>query len=553
MHQRFLIFLCFSAVLGLSGCDRQVSAFKDYLIEKKAEQGDAEAMYQLAMRLKSSDATRSFEWMLKAADAGHALAQEEAIDRFIRRESPFHDYDQAYAYSLKLAKTGNALAQSQLAWLLVNGYGAERNFSEGLQWYIQAAGQGHAYSMQYLGFMYFTGMGVAGDNQKAFQWFKKAAEKGQKESQLLLAHMYEQGVGTAANPAQAQHWFDAVAPYREQIEQGRSMIPEFDLDDSSIADRVKSQAEINRNSQGQPSAYFEQDSQPFYQLYNLALDYLHSSAGGSSHAQAFKILNQLDIHHEGVSYDLAEMYRQGLGTAQNAAKAAALYEQSHQAGNWQASYRLGEMYLNGASGIAQNDQKALYWFKEYQKKMPSGAGDKIALLYARNAHTPAEMKKAMQDLEKLAALGSQEAIFQLAQFYESGTGTAKNEEQALYWYKRLADRGNPQALEKMGDLYMKGAAGVIKDRQAAYDCYLQAAMRKNRAAEQKMLKLAETAPASQQFELAMSYAEGALSSSPLNQAETAEKLMNMAAAKGHQQARFYLESKRRPHQEAGRN
>lgn len=384
MHQRFLIFLCFSAVLGLSGCDRQVSAFKDYLIEKKAEQGDAEAMYQLAMRLKSSDAKRSFEWMLKAADAGHALAQEEAIDRFIRRESPFHD------------------------------------------------------------------------------------------------------------------------------------------------------------------------SQRFYQLYNLALDYLHSSAGGNSHAQAFKIFNQLDIHHEGVSYDLAEMYRQGLGTAQNAAKAAALYEQSHQAGNWQASYRLGEMYLNGASGIAQNDQKALYWFKEYQKKMPSGAGDKIALLYARNAHTPAEMKKAMQDLEKLAVLGSQEAIFQLAQFYESGTGTAKNEEQALYWYKRLADRGNPQALEKMGDLYMKGAAGVIKDRQAAYDCYLQAAMRKNRSAEQKMLKLAETAAASQQFELAMSYAEGALSSSLLNQAGTAEKLMNMAAAKGHQQARFYLESERR-HQEASRN
>lgn len=52
MHQRFLIFLCFSAVFGLSGCDRQVSAFKDYLIEKKAEKGDAEAMYQLAMRLK---------------------------------------------------------------------------------------------------------------------------------------------------------------------------------------------------------------------------------------------------------------------------------------------------------------------------------------------------------------------------------------------------------------------------------------------------------------------------------------------------------------------
>lgn len=363
--------------------------------------------------------------------------------------------------------------------------------------------------------------------------------------------MYEQGVGTAANPAQAQHWFDAVAPYREQIEQGRSIIPEFDLDDSSIADRVKSQAEINRNNQGQPSAYFEQDSKRFYQLYNLALDYLHSSAG-SSHAQAFKIFNQLDIHHEGVSYHLAEMYRQGLGTAQNAVKAAALYEQSHQAGNWQASYRLGEMYLNGASGIAQNDQKALYWFKEYQKKMPSGAGDKIALLYARNAHTPAEMKKAMQDLEKLAALGSQEAIFQLAQFYESGTGTAKNEEQALYWYKRLADRGNPQALEKMGDLYMKGAAGVIKDRQAAYGCYLQSAMRKNRTAEQKMLQLAETAAASQQFELAMSYAEGALSSSPLNKAGTAEKLMNMAAAKGHQQARFYLESKRR-HQEAGRN
>lgn len=80
----------------------------------------------------------------------------------------------------------------------------------------------------------------------------------------------------------------------------------------------------------------------------------------------------------------------------------------------------------------------------------------------------------ISQLEMNAKAGDPASAFALGRFYESGTGVARNPEQAAAWYRAAADKGYAKAQNEIGVLYWIGE-GVEKDKAEAVRWYHKAA------------------------------------------------------------------------------
>ena len=125
------------------------------LVVNRAEQGDAEAQYNLAQRYFHGD------------------------DRTVK------DYTEAAKWYHKAAEQGHALAQNNLGYCYAKGRGVPEDKTEGVRWYLKAAEQGNAMAQCNLGHCYFSGDGVDKDHTEALKWYRKAAEQGYAEAQRM--------------------------------------------------------------------------------------------------------------------------------------------------------------------------------------------------------------------------------------------------------------------------------------------------------------------------------------------------------------------------------
>ena len=116
-------------------------------LRKKAEEGDAEAQYKLAMCYdKDAEFCEFTEWIEAAAEQGYAPAQYELGKSLLELGSEVDAFEEFEA----AAKQGYAPAQFQL------------------------------------GECYYRGEGVDEDEETAIEWWEKAAEQGDEDAQRML-------------------------------------------------------------------------------------------------------------------------------------------------------------------------------------------------------------------------------------------------------------------------------------------------------------------------------------------------------------------------------
>ena len=114
-----------------------------------AEQGDAEAQYDLGFHFWVSDPGEAVTWYRLAADQGYAAAQ------------------------------------THLGLLYSIGQGVPQDFDEAIGWYRLAADQRDAAAQRGLGIAYAHGHGVPQDGAEARRWFELAAD-GNAFDQLVF-------------------------------------------------------------------------------------------------------------------------------------------------------------------------------------------------------------------------------------------------------------------------------------------------------------------------------------------------------------------------------
>jgi len=137
------------AVLALcasfTGCRSAIS-----ILQQKAEQGDADAQYEL----------------------GRAYIISNGVPQ---------DYKEAAKWVRLAAEQGVAKAQYALGRCYYIGAGVPQDYKEAVKWFRLAAEQDYAAAQSDMGLCYARGIGVPQDYVQAYAWYNIAAAQGSKD------------------------------------------------------------------------------------------------------------------------------------------------------------------------------------------------------------------------------------------------------------------------------------------------------------------------------------------------------------------------------------
>ncbi|MCX7166515.1 MAG: tetratricopeptide repeat protein [Rhodocyclales bacterium] len=165
----------------------------------------APAGWHAAQCLMEASPGKAWEQMERAAQRGHAAAQEwmgrRCLGEFDAREK---DFACARTYLVQSASTGRSRAQSLLAYLLISGQGGPVDLSRAIRLYKVAAEQGDVNAQNNLGEINETGRGVTRNLDEAMRWYELAAEKGLPSAQFNAGRLWAIGVGDKKDPAKAR-------------------------------------------------------------------------------------------------------------------------------------------------------------------------------------------------------------------------------------------------------------------------------------------------------------------------------------------------------------
>lgn len=151
---------------------------------KKAEEGDADAQYEIACMYSEgrgvpSDSKKALYWYTKSASQGNIMAQYSLGTIY---EELYNNVNTAIEWYRKAAEQGETNSQTSLGDIYFYGINVTKNFTEALKWYKKAAEQEDNYGQFRLGLMYQNGFGIPKDLAEAKRWYEKAANQGSQEA-----------------------------------------------------------------------------------------------------------------------------------------------------------------------------------------------------------------------------------------------------------------------------------------------------------------------------------------------------------------------------------
>ena len=145
--------------------------------------------------------------LLIDAKNGMAEAQSYLGYKYIEGKDTPQDYRKAYNWLLKAADQGYAIAQHNLGHMYTTvNEGVSIDYEKAIYWYTKAAKQGYAFSQHNLGRLYLLGEHVEQDFEEAFIWLSIASKQGHTGAQCTLGQMYLDGRGLPESPKVAAYW-----------------------------------------------------------------------------------------------------------------------------------------------------------------------------------------------------------------------------------------------------------------------------------------------------------------------------------------------------------
>ena len=383
----------------------------------------------------------SFDSLLARAEAGDAEAQFKVGKHYQtgdKHKGVEQDYAQAAIWLRKAAEQGHAAAQNEFGNLLSDGNGVEKNLEEAVAWHRKSAEQGNPYGEVNLGRAYLYGEGVERDYRAALSWAKKAADRDLPDGWFAVGSIYDDYRFEGCDYAEAMKWFRKAAG----------------SDDA----RIRS---CGRNSLGTLYEFgqgVERDLEEAERWYRKAteeswknsvanrnLGFLLASGKGpfwNDDEAVFRLWKACEIGDDarGLAYQ-ALCGEFGLPTNRLTADAWRSYSESmesvfetewnrvgHESLDW-AAFTLGALREHGVF-LEKDAVKAVEWYR------------------------------------KAAEHGLPRAQLRLAEMLWTGAGTEKDESAALAWVRRAAEDGSEKSKELLSLLESDGTAAFEKALRA---------------------------------------------------------------------------------------
>ena len=407
---------------------------------------------------------------------------KEAARLVYKKDSSAEDIKRAAVLYKSEASKGNLLAVFDLGKLYASDLLQRKDDELSAKYYKQAldgflkieptAGDMTAYIQYRIGKMYCYGLGTEKDLKQAFDWFSKSAVKGNKFAQFSLANMYYYGNGVEKDLSEAFRWYS------------------------------------NADKQGQPYAAYA-----IAQMYSngegvaadkdLAHIYYQKALNG------FLDLENKDRADDNLFYKIGMMYKNGLGTEKDIAKAVDYFKRSALMDNKNGLYEYGKTlissdyekrdvekglsYLRKAIEYGNINAKRFYAMQyisgenidqdiDTGLKMLHEEADKneaadtpsalcLGRLYFKNDYgIPLDIDKAEYYAIRAEKGGNEAAWYLLGKIYSDPNSNKYDIEKAITYFKKSAKCGDPNAQYQLGKIYLSA-----DDKRTAYQYFKQSA------------------------------------------------------------------------------
>lgn len=196
-----------------------------------------------------------------------------------------------------------------------------------------------------------------------------------------------------------------------------------------------------------------------------------------------------DIHY---ANSLGYAYEFGIGTPLNIKEAMKYYEMAAKQNNALGMTNLADLYIQEdklkkakpllvkaakkESGYAQyllamnffyykheNNKEALHWLERAAGNDEPHALYQLGLYYGEKA----DLAKSIQYYQRAAELNYGDALLELYYIYGEGIGVEQDDDKALFFLKKVAELGNQEAIEELAAMALSGQ-GNMDTKEAEY-------------------------------------------------------------------------------------
>ena len=196
-----------------------------------------------------------------------------------------------------------------------------------------------------------------------------------------------------------------------------------------------------------------------------------------------------DMHY---ANSLGYAYEFGIGTSLNIKEAMKYYEMAARQNNSIGMTNLADLYIQEnklkkakpllvkaaekESGYAQyllamnffdlyseNNKEALFWLERAASNDEPHALYQLGLYYAEKA----DLAKSIQYYQRAAELNYGDALLELSYIYGEGIGVEQDDDKALFFLKKVAELGSQEAIEELAAMALSGQ-GNMDAKEAEY-------------------------------------------------------------------------------------
>jgi len=167
----------------------------------------------------------------------------------------------------------------------------------------------------------------------------------------------------------------------------------------------------------------------------------------------------------------------GFGVDKNQEEAIRWYRRAADGGDHQAMYNLGDIYYRGV-GVEKNLKTAYRWYRQAADQENPLALYRLSHMQGRGEGVERDHRKALELMEQSAEKGFPIAIMQIAKYKLLDKNDAQ-QTKAAHWYFRASQMGHLDATRILGVLLSAGR-GVEVNETLAVRCFNKAAQQGGR-------------------------------------------------------------------------
>ncbi|WP_455365622.1 tetratricopeptide repeat protein [Kaarinaea lacus] len=401
----------------------------DYTIFRLAsEHNDASAQYLVGrnyLKGKSvkQDIHKAIKWFERAAKQNHAKAQYQLGKIYLYGQQVKPDRSQALIYLNRAAENNELDAQYELANYYLMGNPGNEEYKQAVKWLRRAVARDHVRAHYVLGKLVYEGKGIPADTHDAIELLSLAAENGLPEASRYLSQV------KSANP-------DLTHP----------------TDNNQAADIPSPVATANTTTieDAPQQAQVEPDANEYYRMGLAALTADDTNRQVNKAAEYFQ--KAADKNHGKAQYQLAKLYKQGIGVEQDEDLHHQWLEKAAQAGVLSAQRDLrilqdktvvrSSSKVKSAQPLKRVDRKTATPNELYIRGLNYLTGNEVAK----------DPIKASELFFQAAKQDHPRSQYQLGLMYIDGIGLKRDTDEAKLWLSKAASAGIVDARDVLNNL-----------------------------------------------------------------------------------------------------